>query len=107
MAVGTDCGLSRLSVYTFNAPMAFTTPLAEAYEARMAEVGGGEHVRFEHKADRVRKLPAGDGLVHVGSRQLQGDGILEDRGVLLGGVIAVAGVVAALLSAGSKIVNSH
>lgn len=36
--------LSKLSVITFNAPKAFTTPLAELYMARMALVQG-EHLR--------------------------------------------------------------
>lgn len=98
--------LSRLSVFTYNAPMAFAEPLAAAYEARLAEVGA-EHVRFENKADRVRKLPAGQGLMHVGNRELQGPGILEDTGVMVGAALAFAGGVAALLSVTRAIANSH
>lgn len=87
--------------------MAFSTELAEAYETRLAEVDGVEHVRFEHRADTVRSLPAGIGFVHVGTRQYQGEGIFEDYGVKVGSLIAVTGVVAALVSACSKIVSSH
>lgn len=98
--------LSRLSVFTFNAPMAFAGPLAAAYDARLAEVGA-EHVRFENKADRVRKLPAGQGLMHVGKTKLQGPGLLEDTGVMVGAALAIAGGIAALLSASRAIVNNH
>ena len=37
--------LSRLSVLTFNAPMAFTRPLSDVYTERMALVGG-ETLRY-------------------------------------------------------------
>lgn len=98
--------LSKLSVFTFNAPMAFAAPLAELYDARLAEAGG-EHVRFEHRADRVRKLPPDDRMRHVGHRELEGDGVAQDTGVWLGAAIAIGGVLAALVSAGAKIANSH
>ncbi|CAM9926036.1 unnamed protein product [Ectocarpus sp. 12 AP-2014] len=125
--------LSRLSVFTYNAPMAFSIPLADLYDARMAEIGrreggtarrlhlrggGGEeqeehqeehqqHVRFEHRADRVRKLPPSSDMRHVGERRLEGSGLIEDTGVLLGGAIAVGGVLAAMFAAAAKVVNSH
>lgn len=131
--------LSRLSVFTFNAPMAFSVPLADLYDARMAEVGGREstvvsgvgkignlrgggrggeedeegeeeehqHVRFEHRADRVRKLPPLTDMRHVGVRRLEGSGVVEDTGVLMGTAIAIGGVVAAMIAAAAKIVNSH
>lgn len=130
--------LSRLSVLTFNAPMAFSAPLADLYDAKLAEVGGrgaadgaggggvshlrgggggegqqGEeeeehqHVRFEHRSDRVRKLPPSMDMRHVGERVLEGSGLIEDAGVLTGAVIAVGGVVAAMIAAAAKVVNSH
>lgn len=128
--------LSRLSVFTYNAPMAFSAPLADLYDKRMAEVGGRgtgtavgffhlmggggqrdededgdeghhQHVRFEHRADRVRKLPPSMDMRHVGRRKLEGSGIIEDAGVLVGTAIAVGGVVAAMIAAASKVVNSH
>ena len=129
--------LSRLSVFTFNAPMAFSRPLADLYDAKLAEVegraggsggvflwrGGGEggegqrggeeeeedrqHVRFEHRSDRVRKLPPSMDMRHVGERVLEGSGLIEDAGVLTGAVIAVGGVVAAMIAAAAKVVNSH
>lgn len=131
--------LSRLSVVTFNAPMAFSRPLAELYDAKLAEVGGrgvagaggdggvfhlrgggggeekkqgekGEahqHVRFEHRSDRVRKLPPSMDMRHVGERILEGSGLIEDAGVLTGAAIAVGGVVAAMIAAVAKVVNSH
>lgn len=123
--------LSRLSVFTYNAPMAFSIPLADLYDARMAEIGrreggaarrlhlrggGGQeeeeeehqqHVRFEHRADRVRKLPPSSDMRHVGERRLEGSGLIEDTGVLLGGAIAVGGVLAAMFAAAAKVVNSH
>ncbi|CAN0098171.1 unnamed protein product [Sphacelaria rigidula] len=122
-AYETGCALSRLSIYTFNAPMALSEELAQAYEARVADITvanstelvdgtslmsrGIEHIRFEHKSDEVRRLPAGVGLVHVGSTRYQGESIFEDKGVIAGGVIAVAGVAAALIAACSKVVDSH
>lgn len=138
--------LSRLSIFTHNAPMAFSAPLAELYDARLAELrrgrgargngrraaqhlrgGGGEgdagrdgiddeeevedegplHVRFEHRADRVRKLPPSMDMRHVGDRELEGTGLVEDAGVLVGGAIAVGGIIAALFAAATKVVNSH
>ncbi|CAM9140898.1 unnamed protein product [Hapterophycus canaliculatus] len=126
--------LSRLSVFTHNAPMAFSAPLAELYDARWAEVGkgrrtgegdrgaarylrgggGGEeegegpqHMRFEHRSDRVRKLPPSMDMRHVGDRELEGTGLVEDGGVIAGSAIAVVGVVAAMLAAAAKVVNSH
>lgn len=130
--------LSRLSVLTYNAPMAFSAPLADLYDEKLAEVagrgeagaggggffhlrgGGGEgegqqgeeeeeqqHVRFEHRSDRVRKLPPSMGMRHVGERVLEGSGLIEDAGVLTGAVIAIGGVVAALIAAAAKVVNSH
>lgn len=125
--------LSRLCVFTYNAPMAFSSPLADLYDKRMAEVegretgtgvgffhlmgGGGQHdeqeeelwqhVRFEHRADRVRKLPPAMDMKHVGERRLEGSGIVEDAGVLMGTVVAIGGVVAAMIAAASKVVNSH
>lgn len=103
---GAGTCLSRLSVFTFNAPLAFSVPLAKAYEEQLA-AAGAEHVRFEHRSDRVRMLPAGDGLVHVGREELRGEDLDQDKGVMLGSAIAVAGVVTALLSAGKAIVNNH
>lgn len=128
--------LSRLSVFTHNAPMAFSAPLADLYDARWAEVargraagtggrgaarhlrggggggeeeGGGEaqHMRFEHRSDRVRKLPPSMDMKHVGDRELEGTGLVEDGGVIAGSAIAVVGVVAAMLAAAAKVVNSH
>lgn len=129
--------LSRLSVFTYNAPMAFSGPLAELYDKKMAEVGGREaaggtlvgffhlrgggqheeeeaeeqqhhqHVRFEHRADRVRKLPPAMAMRHVGERKLEGSGLIEDTGVLMGTAIAFGGVVAAIVAAATKVVNSH
>ncbi|CAM9357474.1 unnamed protein product [Scytosiphon promiscuus] len=127
--------LSRLSVFTHNAPMAFSAPLAELYDARWAEVGGGrgagegfrraarhlrggggeeeeqeqerQHMRFEHRSDRVRKLPPSMDMKHVGDRELEGTGLVEDGGVIAGSAIAVVGVVAAMLAAAAKVVNSH
>lgn len=103
--------------------MALSEELAQAYEARVADITvanstelvdgtslmsrGIEHIRFEHKSDEVRRLPAGVGLVHVGSTRYQGESIFEDKGVIAGGVIAVAGVAAALIAACSKVVDSH
>lgn len=73
--------------------------------------GGGEeehqHVRFEHRSDRVRKLPPSMGMRHVGERVLEGSGLIEDAGVLTGALIAVGGVVAAMIAAAAKVVNSH
>lgn len=98
--------LSRLSVFTFNAPMSFARPLAALYDAILARVRG-EHVRFEHRADRVRKLPPGGEMVHVGERQLEGEGVLEDPGVLAGGAVAIGGMAIALILAAFKITKSH
>lgn len=98
--------LSRLSVITFNAPMGLSITMAAAYERRLAETGA-EHVRFEHKSDRIRKLPNDGSFVHVGRRELQGQGLLQDPGVVIGGIIAIAGGLAALVSAGKAIVNNH
>lgn len=98
--------LSKLSVFTFNAPMAFSVTLAEAYDTRLAEVGA-EHVRVEHRADRVRKLPPLTEMRHVGVRQLIGEGVMEDKGVMVGAAIAVGGVAAALVAMATKVANSH
>lgn len=98
--------LSKLSVFTFNAPKSFSVPLAEAYEARLAEVGA-EHVRVEHRADRVRKLPPLAEMKHVGVSQLIGEGVLEDTGVVVGAAIAIGGVAAALIAMAAKVANSH
>lgn len=98
--------MSRLSVFTYNAPMAFTIPLARLYDARLDEAGG-EHMRFEQKADRVRKLPPGMEMSHVGDRKLEGQGVTEDTSVLIGGAITVVGVVAMMLAAAAKVVTSH
>lgn len=101
------CGpLSRLSVFTFNAPKAFSVPLAEAYEARLTEVGA-EHVRIEHRADRVRKLPPLAEMRHVGVRQLIGEGVLQDKGVMLSTAIAIGGFAAALIAMVTKVAKSH
>ena len=98
--------LSKLSVFTFNAPKAFTISLAELYEARLEEVKG-EHMRFEHKADRIRQLPPDARMVHVGQRQLEGGGVAEDPGVLAGSAVAIGGVLAAMFAAALKISQSH
>ncbi len=146
--------LSRLSVFTFNAPMALSAPLADLYDAKMAEVrareseedsGGGligklrgkirklrgrggqeeeeeeeeedegedhQHVRFEHKADQVRKLPPTTSMRHVGARKWEGSRVVEDnKGVYMGAAIVTAGVVVgagvATFAAGKKIVRAH
>lgn len=98
--------LSRLSIFTFNAPLAFSAPLAQVYEEHLAK-SGAEHVRVEHRSDRVRILPAGEGLVHVGHLELRGQELTQDRGVVVGSAVAVAGIITALVSAGKAMVNSH
>lgn len=101
------CGpLWRLSVFTFNAPKAFSVPLADAYDKRLAEVGA-EHVRVEHRADRVRKLPPLAEMRHVGVSELVGEGVLQDARVMASVAIAAGGVAAALVAIAAKVAKSH
>lgn len=66
-----------------------------------------EHVRLEHRSNCVWKLPACDGLVHVGHQKLYEGIVTEDRDVMVGGAIAAAGLIKALVSADKATVNNH
>lgn len=91
VAFDTGGSLKRLSVITFNAPMAFAKPLAESYDLVLAHVRG-EHVRFEQKSDIIRKLPPGSDMAHVGEMQLEGARGIGGAFVLLVGVLRIGRV---------------
>lgn len=113
-----NIALSHLSVFTHNAPKAFSKPLAELYKNQWAEVtrGGGEgarggegpqHVRFEHRMDLVRRLPPLMGMKHVGVVEKEGESLVEDEAVVAGITVAAAGVAAIGIGAFVRALRHH
>lgn len=68
--------LRRLSVVTFNAPMALVANDVLRYE-EARRLYGVEHRRIEHRGDMIRLLPAGLGLKHGGDQEVHGETLAE------------------------------